>query len=316
MMSASALGVSSAPNARILGLSSAGGPGSQARVGSLGSVQRFSLELWSGIEDTYRAICEHPFITGLTDGSLEHSAFEFYVIQDAHYLREYARALSVAAARAPAEADIAMFNEHAAGAIAVERSLHESFFAELGLSEQHVARTPIAPPTSPTRVTCRRPPTAARSPSCSVRCCPATGSTRRWVRRCWPTAHPTRSTPAGSRPTAVRSSPRSFARCSSSPTASGPSSARASARVRLSTSRLRAGTSGCSGRWATGGNSGPCRTRQAARRNGPREIRLAGLSAEMFLDRYRDVRYLELAASHGEHEGPRPHRRRTRGRDH
>jgi hypothetical protein len=33
--------------------------------------------------------------------------------------------LSVAAARAPAEGDITMFNEHAVGAIAVERSLHE-----------------------------------------------------------------------------------------------------------------------------------------------------------------------------------------------
>ena len=116
-----------------------GGPGDRTRA------DRLSLELWSGIEDTYRAILEHPFITGLTDGSLERSAFQFYVIQDAHYLREYARALSVAAARAPAEADIAMFNEHAAGAIAVERSLHESFFAELGLSEQDVARTPLAP---------------------------------------------------------------------------------------------------------------------------------------------------------------------------
>ena len=99
-------------------------------TGDLIPIERFSAELWSGSEDTFRAILEHPFITGLTDGSLERSAFEFYVIQDAHYLREYARALSVAAARAPVEADIAMFNEHAAGAIAVERSLHEDFFAD------------------------------------------------------------------------------------------------------------------------------------------------------------------------------------------
>lgn len=108
-------------------------------------VERFSAELWLGSEGTYRAILEHPFITGLTDGSLDRSAFEFYVIQDAHYLREYARALSVAAARAPVEADIAMFNQHAAGAIAVERSLHEGFFVDFGLSEQDVASTPIAP---------------------------------------------------------------------------------------------------------------------------------------------------------------------------
>ena len=105
----------------------------------------FSQELWSGIGATYRAILEHPFITGLTDGSLERAAFEFYVVQDAHYLREYDRALSVAAAQAPAEEDMAMFNEHAAGAIAVERSLHEGFFADFGLTEEDVASTPMAP---------------------------------------------------------------------------------------------------------------------------------------------------------------------------
>ena len=109
------------------------------------SNDRFSAQLWSGIEGTYQAILEHPFITGLADGSLERAAFEFYVVQDAHYLREYARALSVAAARAPSEGDIAMFNEHAAGAIAVERSLHEGFFADFGLGEEDVAGTPMAP---------------------------------------------------------------------------------------------------------------------------------------------------------------------------
>ena len=107
--------------------------------------ESFSNRLWSGIKPTYAAILEHPFVTGLRDGSLERDSFEFYVIQDAHYLREYARALSVASARAPAEPDIQMFAEHAAGAIAVERELHETFFAEFGLSEEDVAATPMAP---------------------------------------------------------------------------------------------------------------------------------------------------------------------------
>jgi thiaminase/transcriptional activator TenA len=104
-----------------------------------------SARLWAGIEDVYAEILAHPFIAGLTDGSLERDAFRFYVVQDAHYLRDYARALSVCAARAPAESEIAMFAEHATGAIAVERSLHESFFADFGLSEQDVAATPMAP---------------------------------------------------------------------------------------------------------------------------------------------------------------------------
>ena len=107
----------------------------------------FSGALWAEIEEIYGAILEHPFIAGLTDGTLERDAFRFYVIQDAHYLREYARALSVAAARAPIESDIAMFAEHAAGALAVERSLHESFFRDFGLSEEDVAATAMAPTT-------------------------------------------------------------------------------------------------------------------------------------------------------------------------
>jgi thiaminase (transcriptional activator TenA) len=104
-----------------------------------------TAQLWSSIDATYGAILEHSFIAGLTDGSLDQAAFRFYVIQDAHYLREFARALSVAAARAPEERDIAMFNEHAAGAIAVERQLHESFFSDFGVSEADVAATPMAP---------------------------------------------------------------------------------------------------------------------------------------------------------------------------
>jgi thiaminase/transcriptional activator TenA len=104
-----------------------------------------SARLWSGIEDVYEAILVHPFVTGLTDGTLPLEAFRFYAVQDALYLREYARALSLCAARAPAELEIAMFASHAAGAIEVERSLHESFFAELAVTEQELASTPMAP---------------------------------------------------------------------------------------------------------------------------------------------------------------------------
>jgi thiaminase/transcriptional activator TenA len=105
----------------------------------------FTRELWASIAPIYGAILAHPFLRGLTDGSLPREAFEFYVIQDAHYLRDFARALSVAAARAPKEDWIIMLNDHAAGALRVERSLHETFFKELGLTEAAVAAVPLAP---------------------------------------------------------------------------------------------------------------------------------------------------------------------------
>jgi thiaminase/transcriptional activator TenA len=120
-------------------------PAFAVRQGTQSDDRLLSARLWAGIEDIYASILAHPFIAGLTDGSLDREAFRFYVVQDAHYLRDYARALSVAAAKAPTEADIGMFAEHAAGGIAVERSLHESFFADFGMSEEEVAATPMAP---------------------------------------------------------------------------------------------------------------------------------------------------------------------------
>ena len=105
----------------------------------------FTKELWAAMEPIYTAILAHPFVRGLTDGSLARESFRFYVVQDALYLREFARALSVAAARAPADEWIIMFNEHAANALRVERSLHEGFFQQLGLTPDAVAATPLAP---------------------------------------------------------------------------------------------------------------------------------------------------------------------------
>ena len=49
-------------------------------------------ELWRAIEPIYAAILAHPFVRGLTDGSLPHEAFRFYAVQDALYLRDFARA--------------------------------------------------------------------------------------------------------------------------------------------------------------------------------------------------------------------------------
>jgi thiaminase/transcriptional activator TenA len=105
----------------------------------------FTDELWRAIDPIFGAILRHPFVRGLVDGTLPRESFQFYAVQDALYLRDFARALSLAAARAPRDEWIIMFNEHAAGALKVERALHEGFFKEFGLSDSDVAATPLAP---------------------------------------------------------------------------------------------------------------------------------------------------------------------------
>jgi thiaminase (transcriptional activator TenA) len=107
----------------------------------------FTGELWRSIEGVYAEILAHPFLLGLTDGMLAEEHFRFYVLQDAFYLREYARALSLAGARSPDESALVMFNEHSAGAIIVERSLHEGFLKDLGIAREEADQTSPSPTT-------------------------------------------------------------------------------------------------------------------------------------------------------------------------
>ena len=107
----------------------------------------FSAELWDSTADIYAAILAHPFVRGLTDGSLPPEAFRFYVVQDALYLRRYAQALAAVASRAPDTAWTEMFSRHAAGIVDVEMSLHESLLADLGIDAATADAAEEAPTT-------------------------------------------------------------------------------------------------------------------------------------------------------------------------
>ena len=56
--------------------------------------------LWASAAATYEAILRHPFLTELADGTLDVHSFRFYLIEDAYYLGEFARALTITAAKA------------------------------------------------------------------------------------------------------------------------------------------------------------------------------------------------------------------------
>jgi thiaminase/transcriptional activator TenA len=105
----------------------------------------FSARLWESIGDIYGAILAHPFITGLTDGTLPAESFAFFVVQDALYLREYAKALAVVGSHAPSPEALRMFAGHAADAVAAELELHATLLADLGISAEEAKRAEPAP---------------------------------------------------------------------------------------------------------------------------------------------------------------------------
>jgi thiaminase (transcriptional activator TenA) len=108
----------------------------------------WSTRLWTDIEPTFAATLAHPFLTGLSDGSLDEGAFAQYVAQDVHYLRDYARALAIVGAKAPTLADTAMFARHAAEVFDVELALHSTLLPELGLDPTSLGAVPPTPTTA------------------------------------------------------------------------------------------------------------------------------------------------------------------------
>lgn len=105
----------------------------------------FSRRMWDEIAPIYQAILAHPFNLEMSSGRLDRDVFLFYMIQDAHYLGVFARALAVAAAKAP-EADAQVrLADSAAEAIRVERGLHESFFKSFSVSRALFEATPPSP---------------------------------------------------------------------------------------------------------------------------------------------------------------------------
>ena len=109
------------------------------------SRELFTGKLWRSIADIYEPIMSHPFIKGLVDGSLEEEKFKFYVIQDSLYLGEYAKALSIAAAKAPRDEWMTTFSEHVKMVVVVEHALHQSFFKDWGLTVREVRSTLMSP---------------------------------------------------------------------------------------------------------------------------------------------------------------------------
>lgn len=92
----------------------------------------FCAQVWQATQATRDAMDELPFVKGLGDGSLDRERFEYYMAQDALYLRGFGRALAAAAAKADTSEEIAFFAKAAHDAIMVESSLHEANVGKVG----------------------------------------------------------------------------------------------------------------------------------------------------------------------------------------
>lgn len=92
-----------------------------------------SNDLWQSNQDLVQASLEHPFVQGIAKGTLERDRFAFYVGQDAFFLEAFARAYSLAAAKAPDWDSFNQFHQLADGVLK-ELCLHASYATQWGVN--------------------------------------------------------------------------------------------------------------------------------------------------------------------------------------
>ncbi|GAE30563.1 thiaminase II [Halalkalibacter hemicellulosilyticus] len=97
---------------------------------------KFSEHLRKQVDSIWNASFEHPFVTGVADGSLSLDAFKHYVKQDSYYLSKFAQVQSIGAAKALDFYTTSRMAFHAKSTFDAEHMLHEGFAKELGLSEE------------------------------------------------------------------------------------------------------------------------------------------------------------------------------------
>ena len=106
---------------------------------------KFSTQAWQNNLPLYESILAMPFNAELAAGTLREDRFRHYIIQDAHYLEGFARALALAAAKADSADHIVQFAEAAKTAIIVERALHADYFKKFGVSADDFTASPPTP---------------------------------------------------------------------------------------------------------------------------------------------------------------------------
>ncbi|MEI7026607.1 thiaminase II [Paenibacillus sp. y28] len=100
---------------------------------------KFSEQLRRAADASWQASFNHPFVTGIADGTLPLESFRYYVKQDAYYLSHFARIQALGAAKAADLHTSGRMAAHVQSTYQAELSLHEKFSTLLGITEEEKA---------------------------------------------------------------------------------------------------------------------------------------------------------------------------------
>ncbi|EJD48646.1 thiamin biosynthesis protein [Auricularia subglabra TFB-10046 SS5] len=107
----------------------------------------FTSAMIAGCGGDWAAYVKHPFVQQLGKGTLPLENFKHFIIQDWHYLRYYARANGLLAAKSHSFAGMSAA-ALTIQAIVSEKSTHEELCAAYGVSQEVLRSTPESPATA------------------------------------------------------------------------------------------------------------------------------------------------------------------------
>jgi thiaminase/transcriptional activator TenA len=104
-------------------------------------------ELFQSAKSIWDAGLEHPFVTGLADGSLDVERFKRWVLQDYLYLKEFARIFAWAVAKADNLEAMGWYAKVLDLTLNTEMSLHRSYAERFGITAAQLEEQAMWPTT-------------------------------------------------------------------------------------------------------------------------------------------------------------------------
>ncbi len=96
--------------------------------------------LYENVKEIWQEYHKHPFVTGLSDGTLPIEKFRFYMLQDYLYLYDYARVFAMGVVKAKETSMIRRFASFVDDTLGGEMDIHQGYMDRLGITEEEVGR--------------------------------------------------------------------------------------------------------------------------------------------------------------------------------
>ncbi|MDO4516309.1 MAG: thiaminase II [Bacillota bacterium] len=97
-----------------------------------------SSRLHEAAAPIWQACLDHPFVTGIGDGSLPVEKFRHFMLQDYLYLFDYARVFALGVVKARDPELMRTFAQNVDAILGGEMNIHRAYMARLGITEEQV----------------------------------------------------------------------------------------------------------------------------------------------------------------------------------